>query len=65
MSPSIDELVKMTTVAARRDLHPKTLRRAIDRGEIRGFKFGRITFVDPAEVDALFRPMDTARREVL
>jgi excisionase family DNA binding protein len=46
--------------AERNGVHPRTIRRAITRGELTGYRFGgRIVRVAPDEVDALFRPIAT------
>lgn len=46
--------------AARVGVHPKTLRRRIASGELTAYRFGpKLIRLDPAEVDALFRPIVT------
>jgi len=55
------QLEKLREAADRKHVHVDTLRRAIARGELTGYKFGaRIMRVDPTEVDALFRTIPTA-----
>jgi len=49
--------------AQRVGVHPRTLRRRIADGSLTGYRFGpTLIRVDPAEVDALLRPIPTASR---
>lgn len=46
--------------AARLGIHPKTLRRRIAEGRLPAYRLGhQIVRLDPAEVDALLRPIPT------
>lgn len=48
----------LAVAAARHGVCVKTLRRRIAAGQLRAYRFGtRIVRVDPAEVDALLRPI--------
>jgi excisionase family DNA binding protein len=56
------QLERLREAAERKRIHVDTLRRAIARGDLTGYKFGpRILRVDAAEVDALFARMPTAK----
>lgn len=47
--------------AARARCHPKTIRRRIASGQLTAYRFGpHLIRLDPAEVDALLRPIPTA-----
>jgi excisionase family DNA binding protein len=49
--------------AARTSVSVKTLRRRIAEGQLTAYRFGpHLIRLDPAEVDALFRPIPTAGR---
>jgi hypothetical protein len=57
MTPERTEL--LATVARRKGLHPRILRRWIDKGIVAGYRFGpRQLRVDPAEIDNLLTPVD-------
>ena len=57
------QLERIKDACARKSVHPDTIRRAIARGDLTGYKFGHRTVrVDVAEVDALFKPMPNAKR---
>lgn len=47
--------VKLSTAGETYDLHPRTLRRMIAQGRLTGYSTGRTIFVDPRELDALFK----------
>lgn len=54
------ELESVRQAADRKAVHRDTIRRAIARGDLTGYRMGRrIMRVDPDEVDALFRPVPT------
>lgn len=48
--------------AQRIGVHPKTLRRRISEGRLTGYRLAgsRLIRLDPAEVDALLRPIPSA-----
>jgi excisionase family DNA binding protein len=51
----------MAEVAARYSVSTKTLRRRIAEGKLTAYRFGpHLIRVDPAEVDALLRPIPAA-----
>lgn len=45
------QLATIDVAGERAGLHPRTLRRAIAAGELRGFKFGRALRIDLDELD--------------
>jgi excisionase family DNA binding protein len=52
----------LAEAAARVGLHPKTLRRRIADGSLTGYRAGpHLIRLDPAEVDALMRPIPSAK----
>lgn len=58
--PSI-EYETIAHAAERAGVHPRTLRRRIADGLLTGYRCGpRLIRLDPAEVDALMRPIPTA-----
>ena len=57
--PSSTETI--AEAAARHGVSTKTIRRRIADGELIGYRFGpHLIRLDPAEVDALLRPIPTA-----
>jgi excisionase family DNA binding protein len=59
-APDAHRYERLETAAERLDVHPRTLRRMIARGEITGYRLGSKTLrVDPAEIDAALRPIPT------
>lgn len=51
----------LEAAAERLDVHPRSLRRAIARGELTGYRFGRkMIRIDREDVDALLQPIPTA-----
>lgn len=54
------ELETLAAAAERCGVSSQTIRRRIAEGQITGYRFGpRLLRVDPAEVDAAFRPLPT------
>jgi len=54
-------LVKLTAAADRYDISPRTIRRHIAQGRIRGYRLGdRLIRVSLEDVEALARPIPTA-----
>lgn len=59
----------MTTItiaeaASRLQCNPRTIRRRIADGTLTGYRFGpTLIRLDPAEVDALLRPIPTVERD--
>lgn len=53
-------LVSLAEAARYWDVSPRTVRRRIADGSLRGFKIGRLVKVDINEVDSLIRPIPSA-----
>jgi excisionase family DNA binding protein len=56
------EYESIADAAARLAVHERTIRRMIERGEIKGYRVGSALRVDPAEVDDAVSPDTTAVR---
>ncbi|MCG2798680.1 MAG: helix-turn-helix domain-containing protein [Cellulomonas sp.] len=56
------KLVSLAVAAEAIDVHPRTIRRRIADGTIVGYRVGKLVKVDPADVEALVRPIAAARR---
>ncbi len=59
---AVEQTAKITIGAAavRLGVHPKTIRRRIADGQLTGYRVGpHLIRLDPAEVDALLRPIPT------
>jgi excisionase family DNA binding protein len=55
--------ISIGDAAERLGVHPRTIRRRIADGQLTGYRFGpHLIRLDPAEVDALLRPIPTAGR---
>lgn len=59
--PNTTTYETIAEAAARTGVSTKTIRRRIAEGQVTGYRFGpRFIRLDPAEVDALLRPIPTA-----
>ena len=59
----MDQTLTIAEAAERIRVNPKTIRRRIADGSLTGYRVGpRLIRLDPAEVDALLRPIPTAGR---
>ena len=61
MSDTISQYETLAQAAGRTGVSTKTLRRRISEGHLTGYRLGsRLIRLNPAEVDALLRPIPTA-----
>lgn len=54
-------LVSLAVAADAADVHPRTIRRRIADGTIRGYRVGRLVKVDLDDLGELVRPIPTAQ----
>ena len=59
---STRQLETLQEAADRLRVHPRTLRRRIAAGSLNAYRIGTVIRLDPAEVDALLRPIPSAGR---
>ena len=59
-APARRRLVSLAEAAAQLDVSTRTLRRHISAGALPAYRVGRLVKIDPADLDALARPIPTA-----
>jgi excisionase family DNA binding protein len=62
MTPDHRQYISLETAAERLEVHPRTVRRMIARGDLTGFRMGsaRLVRIDATELDRLAHPIPTA-----